>query len=103
EAVQNQISIAGGGNAYRKSLSRLLKIEHARGDLNNGPKSCVLFLIAVFCSDNLPVVKKHASVLSAVRQAEDAGEPRILECLDRIEQTNRPQVTCKSHQRLLAG
>jgi hypothetical protein len=74
QGVEDQVGIAERLDRYRKSCSRLLKLETSCGYLHNLPETVLASSAGGFGVHNSSVVEKNAAELRIVRQQECAGE-----------------------------
>src|SRR6266404_597233 len=102
EAIQNQISITRRLDRYRMRLLRLLKIKRAAGDFDDLPKRFMGGEVAAFSTDDLAVVKKHASRLRTICQHQCTRQSRIFDRLDGIEHADDGKVAGEAYAGLHA-
>ena len=89
ETIENQNRVACGFDCDGKTVGELLKIESAGGDFHDLAKGFLRSLLAAFRTHDLTIVEKHAASLCLVSQSQDAGQARVLDYLDGIENADQ--------------
>ena len=74
QCIEDQVGIAERLDRYRKSRSRLLKLETPVGYLHNLTETVLAGSAGGFGIHNSPIIEKNAAELRVIRQQQCAGQ-----------------------------